>query len=78
MKKDDNIDVRLASTVKSNQEKMKKNFDRRASPTTIELKVGDWVLFKKPYKVRKGESVFSDPVLVCKMSKGAAFLQGKG
>ncbi|KAJ1155917.1 hypothetical protein NDU88_008642 [Pleurodeles waltl] len=64
--------------VRGKQEKSKDYFDRVKSVKDLEVKPGDWVLVKKPMRINKGDSKFSQPVMVEKVSRRAVCLQSKG
>ncbi|KAJ1127119.1 hypothetical protein NDU88_005523 [Pleurodeles waltl] len=64
--------------VRGKQEKSKDYFDRVKSVKDLEVKPGDWELVKKPMRINKGDSKFSQPVKVEKISRRAVCLQGKG
>ncbi|KAJ1109304.1 hypothetical protein NDU88_006666 [Pleurodeles waltl] len=61
--------------VRGKQEKSKDYFDRVKSVKDLEVKSGHWVLVKKPMRINKGDSKFSQPVKVEKISRRAVCLQ---
>ncbi|KAJ1194482.1 hypothetical protein NDU88_003770 [Pleurodeles waltl] len=63
--------------VRGKQEKSKDYFDRVKSVKDLEVESGDWVLVKKPMKINKGDSKFSQTVKVEKISRRAVCLQGR-
>ncbi|KAJ1206714.1 hypothetical protein NDU88_002115 [Pleurodeles waltl] len=75
----DSVDLRqVRMRVRGKQEKSKDYFDRVKSVKDLEVEPGDWALVKKPMKINKGDSKFSQPVKVEKISRRAVCLQGKG
>ena len=56
---------------------MKSHFDSSHAWTTERFDVGDWVLVRKPHRVRKGESRYSILVQI-KVNKAVILLRGKG
>ncbi|KAJ1109249.1 hypothetical protein NDU88_006612 [Pleurodeles waltl] len=53
----------------------KQTFDKsRSSPKNVEIHVGSWVKVKKPWRVKKGESQYSEPIQVSKVLRNAVLL----
>lgn len=64
--------------IKCKQDVYKHDYDKRMHVSNKPLNPGDWVIIKKPFKVTKGQSKFSTPVRVVKVSCMAALLHDGG
>lgn len=69
---------KLQNKILTQQSLQKKYFDSKFKLRQQDFSIGDWVLVKKPMKVKKGASRFSLSVQVLKVSKGSVFLDKKG
>ncbi|KAJ1114144.1 hypothetical protein NDU88_002383 [Pleurodeles waltl] len=70
--------LRVKGRIIAKQESNKRYADTVNRAKTKNIVQGDWVLVKKPNKVKKGESVFQTPVRVQGVTRGAVCLEGGG
>ncbi|KAJ1096467.1 hypothetical protein NDU88_001607 [Pleurodeles waltl] len=70
--------LRVKERIMAKQESNKRYADIVNRAKAKDIVQGDWVLVKKPNKVRKGESVFQTPIRVQGVTRGAVCLEGGG
>ncbi|KAJ1193371.1 hypothetical protein NDU88_002669 [Pleurodeles waltl] len=70
--------LRVKGRIIAKQESNKRYADTVNRAKTKNIVQGDWVLVKKPNKVKKGESVFQTPVRVQGVTREAVCLEGGG
>lgn len=76
---DQPIDLyKIREHVKERQRLYKENYNKRKHVKVTHLAPGDWVLIKKPIKVCKGQTKFSEAARIVKVSKMAVMLQNRG